>query len=249
MPAGHYDIWNLVFNRKSTEILYPHSCKLRKETLKSWSSRGTSHTVEIKDGWVYRRIWHVDSREYDGPVYNLEVDGEHSYIVASAYAVSNCEFVYLSYGVYRTAAQRVVRYFLTNIELQDASDDEKEKWDKFLNDELRILNVLAMAGDNFMAYGNEFASVIIPFRRYLRCKKCSTEHPIKKVAYTWNGADLTFTAKCKCGHEGVFERVDRVSVGQDPLKIKHWPVHEIRLLYHPIQDKIIYLWEIPAWFK
>jgi len=160
-----------------------------------------------------------------------------------------CEFVYLSYGVYRTAAQRVVRYFLTNIELQDASDDEKEKWDKFLNDELRILNVLAMAGDNFMAYGNEFASVVIPFRRYLRCQKCSTEHPIKRIVYTWNGGDLTFTAKCQCGFEGVFERVDRVSVGQDPLKIKHWPVHEIRLLYHPIQDKIIYLWEIPAWFK
>lgn len=38
-----------------------------------------------------------------------------------------CEYIWCTYGTYRMAAQRVVSYFLTKIELTEASDDEKEK--------------------------------------------------------------------------------------------------------------------------
>ena len=158
------------------------------------------------------------------------------------------EFVHLTYGTYRMAMQRVVRYFITSIELTDCSDDEKEKFEKFLYRDLDILAVLALAGDNFCAYGNDFLSVHVPFRRFLRCPLCHLEQPIRQVNYSWS--DWKFTGVCKkCGKKVGFERVDRNSFGQDQLKIVHWSPHEMRLLYHPIMDKTVYLWEIPSWFK
>lgn len=161
-----------------------------------------------------------------------------------------CEYVWLTYGTYRTACQRVVRYFLTQIELSDASDDEKEKYEAFLRDEIRIMSALADIGDDYLAYGNSFISVNVPFRRYLRCPKCSLERPINKVKYKffqWN-----FEGACgnpKCGHQGKLDRVDRRSIETDGLKIVRWSPHEIKLLYHPIIDKTTYLWDIPGWFK
>lgn len=159
-----------------------------------------------------------------------------------------CEFLFLSYGTYRMAMQRVVRYFLTSIELMDISDDEKQKYEDFLNKDLRIMDVLADAGDNFMAYGNDFLSVYVPFRRYLRCPKCKLERPIQRAEYRWSG--YQFNMKCQaCNYEGPHQRVDRKSLKQDKLRVIHWSPHEIRILFHPVSGKALYYWEIPAIFK
>lgn len=163
-----------------------------------------------------------------------------------------CEFVAISYGTYRMALQRVVRYFLTKIELTDADDDEKEKYEEFLEDHLHIMEACAQVGDNFMVYGNSFTSLNVPFRRYLRCPKCSLERPIHDMAYTFTLADLTFTGKCnnpKCKHQGKMVRSDRNSIEQDKLKITHWNPHELKLMYHPITQNTTYFWDIPSWYR
>ena len=158
------------------------------------------------------------------------------------------EFLFLTYGTYRMASQRVVRYFLTSIELLDISDDEKQKYEDFMNKDLRIMDVLADAGDNFQAYGNDFLSIYVPFRRYLRCPKCHLERPIQKTDYRWT--EWKFQLKCQqCGRDGPQQRVDRKSLKQDKLRVVHWSPHEIRILFHPISGKALYYWEIPAIFK
>ena len=159
------------------------------------------------------------------------------------------EYVWLTYGVYRIASQRVVRYFLTNIELMDASDDEKQKYEEFLKN-FKIMSELALAGDNLMTYGNSFVSLRIPFRRYLECPKCHLSRPIEGMNYSWSG--WKFQGACnspKCNYSGEFSRIDRRSVEQDKLGVKHWSPYEIRILYHPITAEHTYYWDIPAWFR
>ena len=160
------------------------------------------------------------------------------------------EYVWLTYDTYRMAAQRVVRYFLTSVELTDASDDEKQKYEEFLNGQLKIMDVLAQCGDDYMAYGNSIVSLRVPFRRYLRCPKCRIEQPIDRINYDWT--DWKFHGRCpspKCTYSGEFQRIDRRSVEQDKLRIKRWSPHEIKLLYHPVSDETIYYWDIPPWFR
>jgi hypothetical protein len=160
------------------------------------------------------------------------------------------EYVYLTYGVYRTAVQRVVRYFLTPIELTDADDSEKEKYDEFLRGQLKVYQVLANAGDDFMVYGNSFTSLHVPFRRYLKCPECGLIRPIRDVKYKFQ--TYQFIAKCespKCTFKGAMERIDRQTTGQDDIKIIRWSPHEIKIHFHPVSRRSIYYWDIPAWFR
>jgi hypothetical protein len=161
-----------------------------------------------------------------------------------------CEFVWLTNGTYRTACQRIVRYFLTKVELEDVDDEEKEKYDEFLTHQMKIIDILATIGDDWMCYGNSFSSIWLPFRRYLRCpnEQCNHERAIEKIDFKFD--DWEFHATCPvCGTQGKFIRVDRRSVEQDKIKVVRWSPHEIRLLYHPVSHEVIYYWVPPADFK
>ena len=63
-----------------------------------------------------------------------------------------CEYVWLTNGTYRMASQRIVRYFLTKIEMSDIGDDEKEKYEEFLEKQARLLDTLAYVGDDWMCF-------------------------------------------------------------------------------------------------
>lgn len=155
------------------------------------------------------------------------------------------EFSWLSHGTYRMAMQRVVRYFLTKVELMDVSDAEREKYEDFMVDHLHLMDHLAQLGDTYMAYGNAFISLHIPFRRNLRCPKCVFEQPIERCSYKW--LEYSFHMKCpKCSYDGKFDRVDRRSIEQDKMRLLHWSPHEIKILNHTVTGETIYFWEIPA---
>src|SRR4029077_10339429 len=122
-------------------------------------------------------------------------------------ALRYCEYIFMSLGTYRQACDRVVSYFLTDIEISDAGDDDKEKWKTFLEETLDIRNMLHTVALDCSCYGNSFTSVPPIFKRYLACPVCSFEAPLTKVyneptfRFRWN--DYTFHASCpKCKNSG-----------------------------------------------
>lgn len=159
-----------------------------------------------------------------------------------------CEFVWMTNGTYRMACQRIVRYFLTQIELKDIGDDEKEKYETFLDKQAKMIDTLAYVGDDWMCYGNAFLSVRVPFRRHLRCPRCKQERALKFINYSFENWE--FVAKCSnCSYQGKFDRIDRRSIEEDKIKLIRWSPHEIRILYHPISHETIYYWIPTANFK
>ena len=62
------------------------------------------------------------------------------------------EYLYLTMGTYRAASRRIVRYFLTELVLEGESENEREDYEEFLNDELHLLAELAQIGDDFMCF-------------------------------------------------------------------------------------------------
>lgn len=62
------------------------------------------------------------------------------------------EYLMLAVVPFRTVSQRVVRYFLTEIVLEGQSDDEREKYEDFLNNQLHILQQFAEVGDDYMCF-------------------------------------------------------------------------------------------------
>lgn len=169
------------------------------------------------------------------------------------------EYVMNANGPYRQAIDRVVSYFITDIEIFDAGanksgKEEKEKIYEFLNDTLGIKNVLHSVAMDYMAYGNSFTSIIVPFRRYLSCKKCALEMPLDRVynsaqcAFKWQ--DFKFFATCpNCKYVGEWRHIDRRSGDSDRITVKRWSPHEIDILWDPYTGECSYVWKIPQEYR
>jgi len=160
-----------------------------------------------------------------------------------------CEFIWLTNGTFRMASERVVRYFLTSLEVSEVSDEEAQKYVDYLMHELKVMDKLAVLGDDFMCYGNSFSSVFVPFDRFLRCPKCLLERPIEQVNFQFT-KDYEFGAKCPaCGYEGNFVRRDRRASVDDDVRLIRWSPHQISLQYNPISHDVEYRYRIPEHLK
>lgn len=69
------------------------------------------------------------------------------------------EFIFLTNGTYRMAAQRVVRYFLTKIEIFEVADEEKTRYEKYLADDLGLMEFLAQVGDDWQCFHGDVRAV------------------------------------------------------------------------------------------
>lgn len=151
-------------------------------------------------------------------------------------------------GTYAMASQRVVSYFLTKVDITDASEDEKKKYIDFLENQLKVMTELEYLGKDFLCYGNSFSSLYVPFRRFLRCSKdgCKVEQPIDKVDYKFKAFKFEFTCNA-CGHKNIQEKpIDRRTMEEHRVRIIRWSPHHIKLRYHPVSREYRYFWDPPA---
>jgi len=174
-------------------------------------------------------------------------------------ALRYCEFIFNSNSMIREAARRVLSYFITEIEIKgvgdkDIGDDEKTKYETFLNENLDIRTILHSVGLDFLCYGNSFTTLVVPFRRYLACPQCHLDVPLKQVinnpsfAFKWKMPD--FSANCpRCKYTGVWKRTDRRTNEIDEVRVRRWPAFEMEVRYDPVRDNRDYLWRIPEDYR
>jgi hypothetical protein len=170
-----------------------------------------------------------------------------------------CEYIMNANGPYRQAVDRVVSYFITDIEIYDIGEsatgrEEKEKFQTFLEDTLSIKNTLHSVAMDYLTYGNSFTSLIVPFRRYLSCPKCGLEMPLDRVhnssqcAFSWQ--NFEFHATCPhCKYVGAWKHIDRRSGDTGHMVIKRWSPHEIDILWDPYTGDCSYVWKIPEDYR
>ncbi len=166
------------------------------------------------------------------------------------------EYIWTTMGTYRMAMERIVSYFVTDIEVGgEASDEEKDKFSEFLTRQLNVLEFVSLLARDRMCYGNGFGSVIVPFRRFLQCPKTGDLYPLKVVynssQFQFNFSEkFEFVATCpKTGWRGAWQVIDKPREEQEHLILKRWSPHEIELLHDPYTDEVAYLWRIPEYYK
>lgn len=156
------------------------------------------------------------------------------------------EYIYNRFGVYGAASRRVVRYFVTDIELEGESESEREMFLKFLNDDLKLKRELAYIGDEFMTYRNAFISVVFPFDRMFKCPDCKILLSAKNQKTKFSINDGTFSGTCVfCKKPVTFSHVDSHSPDRSRITIKRWNVKEIWLRWHPVSNRTLIYWCIP----
>lgn len=173
-------------------------------------------------------------------------------------ALAWAEFLFSQMGTYRMAMERVIAYFLTDVEIRNASEDESEKWKKFLTETLGIHALLQTALRDMVAYGNCFCSLVVPIKRFLSCPKCGGSFLLREVVdnsvfnFEWSIPNFIATCpRCKtgAGYRGPWRVQDRDDDEEKKLRVKRWNPHEMELLHDPYTEDVDYIWRIPEDYK
>jgi hypothetical protein len=176
-------------------------------------------------------------------------------------ALKWCEHIFMSNETLRMAVERIISYFLTDLEIGAISkrkalgEDVKDKWYTLLHNQLGILPQLQAIDRDLFCYGNAFVSIMVPFKRLLMCKGCKQavfalkevyENPIFNFAFN----DYSFHATCpKCSYRGSWLVKDEPDNRPDRLIIKRWSVHDMQILHNPITEEKDYFLRIHGTYK
>lgn len=175
-------------------------------------------------------------------------------------ALNWCEFVF--YGTYRAAVERIVSYFITEVEIGSVSpaqkslgEDERQKIQQFFDATLQIKRVLQQLGMDRMCYGNALASVMVGRKRMVICpnQECGFSIPLRRV-WELEGADFTWTdfklvGRCpQCQKSGIWAFED-LPAQEDATQIKIWSPKEILLEYDPYSHATVYYWDPPGDYR
>ncbi len=167
------------------------------------------------------------------------------------------EYIYShsGFGTFRMATERIISYFLTDIEISgEVADEEKKNYTDFLCDTVDgIIFLQSMLRDR-ACYGNAFASVIVPFRRFLQPPNSHDLYPLKEVyenpnfQFAWQ--DFQFIATDpKTGRRGPWKVVDKTDKHETTIRLKRWSPHDIHILHDPFTEEMAYFWRIPEDYK
>jgi len=178
-------------------------------------------------------------------------------------ALEWCEFIWQSHGTFRMGHERIISYFLTDIELgapdpdKSLGEDEKEKWESVLRDTLGGLEAVQAMDRDRACYGNSFASLVVPFVRFLRCPKCKKamfklEEMERSSVFNleWDGSNFQFVADCPiCKHHGPWQIDDQPDDLEKKLKVKIWSPHEMEIKCDIYSGDCTYYWRIPEEYR
>lgn len=154
--------------------------------------------------------------------------------------------LWLHHGIYSQAISKAVRYFMTEVEInaeEDISYSTKSKYKDALENKFGILPILSNIGDDYIAFGNSFTSVHVPFVRNLICPKCGFTARAKIMLSEKHAEykDFTFKGVCpntQCRSKVTFE-VHDIRVPEETLIpcIIRWPPQYISIKSNPITGK------------
>jgi len=149
--------------------------------------------------------------------------------------------LWFHHGIYTSAIQKAVRYFMTEIEIEgenDISYQTKKKYKDILERNFDIMEDLAILGEDYIAFGNSFTTIHVPFIRQLVCPICGFTAPLKEMFDDYvKWTDSEFTGTCpssQCQYKGKFiiRDIRKPEETLTPI-ITRWPPQHVFIKAHP----------------
>ena len=153
------------------------------------------------------------------------------------------EFMWNRCGEYSQAINKIITYFLIDVEVTgSAGHSVKLKYKDYLKEDLNIMKISYDIGKDIFVYGNSFVSLHPSFSRTLHCPKCSASFPISKVTYEF-GEDMKFKGEClACKKEVTFKRRD-TKIPDAPLRILRWNPRDMHIEYNQLTEDCTYYYK------
>jgi hypothetical protein len=163
------------------------------------------------------------------------------------------EYVYIDNGIVRSATERLVNYFITDVNVVSDSSETVD----IVNDVLKAINIkslLTTVGIDYVVYGNSFSTVYFPFIRMLKCTRCGFEinakNDLNPDLYKIRVSNKKFVGNCICGAKGVtFEVKDVVSQKKDDFNILRIDPKKIKQKHNIYSGKSDFYWMLSGEFS
>jgi hypothetical protein len=170
-----------------------------------------------------------------------------------------CEYVFYANPTYARAQQRLISYFLTDIDANPVTpndslgEDERSKWTSYLTETVGMIGVLGRLNLDMVCYGNAFASLHVPFKRMLISKKSGKILAFREMADRPDQFGLSYDADknkfmAKDPDHGRCEWTI-YDIPGDETTIKIWSPKEMCLVHDPWSWDCSYYWKVPANYK
>jgi hypothetical protein len=152
------------------------------------------------------------------------------------------EFMWNRCGEYSQAINKVISYFLVDIDVTGVKGyDVKKKYKDYCKEDLQIMRVSYDIGKDIFIYGNSFLSLHVPFDRTLHCPKCKAAFPIQRVEYSFTPEKGgKFKGKCmSCKANVTYKRRDTKRRNEE-FRIIRWNPRDIHIEYNQITEDCTY---------
>lgn len=146
------------------------------------------------------------------------------------------------------ALNKIARYPVTDLILEDTNPNLVRKWKTVLNGVFHIKTFLMEANMDLVTYGNAFVTIFYPFSRFLSCTSCREKHPWKTVKKKIQNLKIYITCK-KCG-ANVEAKINDVPFSSlENMRLIRINPEFIDIKYNDATGRHTYLYSIPDKLK
>ncbi|MFH1326396.1 MAG: hypothetical protein ABIH48_02920 [Candidatus Falkowbacteria bacterium] len=158
------------------------------------------------------------------------------------------EYLYMANGLYRSATERVAKYFITDLSYGEEGIVEYEDKDfkVILEEDLSIKTIAGLIMVDLLVYGNSLSFVYTPFTRQLICPQCNTIFNIETTAIDdknlkFDANAEMFTTHCiRCDYKGKFDYLDLAIKNASKISIRRIDPKTINIDHDSISGDTIY---------
>lgn len=164
------------------------------------------------------------------------------------YCMAFSEYVYLTNGIFRSATERIAKYFITDLTYKNLDNKREEEIREILEKNIDIRTVAGQTIIDLLVYGNSISFVYLPFVRQLTCSSCGVSYNIEKIEYSLS--DGVFEAQCpKCKRRGIFKRTEENLKDSKKIFIQNLDPKLIDIDYDPISGQTEYYYQLDTDYK
>jgi len=163
-----------------------------------------------------------------------------------------CEYMWLAAGGnFKSAMQRVVRYFITDLEFSGLSDAEQKRYREFMIEHLNMRDFAGLVGDDLVGYGNSFVSLYFPIRRVVYCSVCKFSQALDNVAdFKFDLRSKKFMVYCpRCKKSVQHTHKDFRCTDENLISLVRWNIHDMELSHNFITGTTTHTLNIPGDLK
>ena len=163
-----------------------------------------------------------------------------------------CVYFYNTNCIVPAIVNKMAAYPVTSFVYTAVEDKEvQKKWRFLFEDQLNLPQTLYEIGIDMGVYGNSFLGIYLPFKRYLKCPKCGSIHPMglyKNLKAKIRKMEISGTC-LSCNKKVIFKIKDRYIRTSKGVSIIRYDPMAMEIIADPVSGEKQYVWDLPATYK